>query len=236
MDESKILETVEVFGKGKVVTRKDGQKRYGYLVKCDHCDKIHPKEKSDVIKGIKSNKKFFCSMVCKGKDDSKNGLIPVSCKQCGKSFSKHLSQIKSTNNNFCTKSCAATYNNKHKEYGTRRSKQEKYIEDRIALAYPALNCHYNRKDTIDSELDFYFPDLKLAIQINGITHYEPIYGQIKLASIQKLDQEKRDKCEQMGIKMFEMNCSKDSYINQKLLHKRWLEFEQILKNNMPQDD
>lgn len=38
--------------------------------------------------------------------------MKVRCKQCEIEFDKHPNQIKKTNNNFCTKSCAATYNNK----------------------------------------------------------------------------------------------------------------------------
>lgn len=35
----------------------------------------------------------------------------VTCKQCGKEFHKTNSQIKRTKNNFCSRSCAASYNN-----------------------------------------------------------------------------------------------------------------------------
>lgn len=35
----------------------------------------------------------------------------VSCSQCGKEFNKLPSQIKKTNNNFCSQSCAAIFNN-----------------------------------------------------------------------------------------------------------------------------
>ena len=45
---------------------------------------------------------------------------------------------------------------------------------------------YNNSTTISSELDFYFPQLKLAIEINGIVHYEPIYGSNKFDKINLL--------------------------------------------------
>jgi hypothetical protein len=32
-------------------------------------------------------------------------------------------------------------------------------------------------------LDFYFPELRFAIELNGITHYEPIYGEDKFEKI-----------------------------------------------------
>lgn len=38
-------------------------------------------------------------------------MVLVSCKNCYKQFNKQPSQIKKTNNNFCSKSCAAKLNN-----------------------------------------------------------------------------------------------------------------------------
>jgi hypothetical protein len=37
----------------------------------------------------------------------------VNCRNCGLKFSKVLSQIKKTSNDFCSSSCAAVYNNKN---------------------------------------------------------------------------------------------------------------------------
>ena len=93
-----------------------------------------------------------------------------------------------------------------------------------------MNCLYNNKEAIESELDFYFPEFKLAIQINGISHYAPIYGDKKFASIQAMDIEKKIKCKELDIILYEIDCRNDSYINEKLLNTRWLEFEGILKN------
>ena len=88
-----------------------------------------------------------------------------------------------TKNNFCSKSCAAIFNNKNKEYGIRRSKIEVLIEDMIKSDFPNISFSCNNKSIIESELDFYFPELKIAIQINGPTHYKPIYGQEKFVQI-----------------------------------------------------
>ena len=120
-------------------------------------------------------------------------------------------------NSFCSKSCAATFNNKNKnkKFGTRRSKLEVFIENMLVIEYPNLEFTCNQKSIIGSELDFYFPALKLAVQINGIFHYEPIYGQDKLSQIQKMDQEKRNACEEQDIQMFELDCSSDKYLNKK---------------------
>ena len=90
-----------------------------------------------------------------------------------------------TKNNFCSRSCSATFNNKNKTYGTRRSKLEVFLEKELIKLYPDLLFHFNRKDTINSELDIYIPSLKLAFELNGIFHYEPIYGDNKLSPLDK---------------------------------------------------
>jgi hypothetical protein len=60
--------------------------------------------------------------------------------------------------------------------------------------YTTVDIHFNRKDTIGSELDIYFPSLRLGIELNGIFHYEPIFGQDKLDKIQVNDTNKYKAC------------------------------------------
>jgi len=64
---------------------------------------------------------------------------------------------------------------------------------------------FNVKTTIGSELDIYVPDLKLAIEIQGIFHYQPVFGIKKFENIQRNDVEKRKKCEEFGIKLVEID-------------------------------
>lgn len=204
-----------------------GKNRLCYLIECDWCHKLHYKATYEVEKGNQRNGVFFCSKVCFNKHQEKI-FIEVACANCFKKFLKLPCQIKKTNNNFCTKSCAATYNNKHKKYGTRRSKLEIYIEENLKQIFSNLLFKCNEKETIGSELYFYFPNLKIAIQLNGIFHYEPIYGDEKLLSIQKLDVEKREKCSNLGIQLYEINCSTDKYLNKILKEQRWNQVKNIL--------
>lgn len=142
----------------------------------------------------------YCSTKC-FYEDTISKRINCECQQCTKKFTKVYSQLNKTTNNFCSRSCSATYNNKNKTSGTRRSKLETYLEEQLAVLYPDLEIHYNRKDTIQSELDIYIPSLKLAFELNGIFHYEPIFGDSKLNKIQTNDQNKFQLCQQHGISL-----------------------------------
>ena len=82
------------------------------------------------------------------------------------------------------------------------------MHTKIAESYPTLEVIYNGKDVIESELDVYFPTLKLAMEIQGPSHFLPIFGEEKLAAEQKNDQDKRDKCKEMGITLVEIDISK----------------------------
>ena len=125
----------------------------------------------------------------------------VSCIQCGKNIVKLPNQIKKHKNVFCTSSCAATYNNTHKTKGTRVSKLENWLATQLRLLYPTEEIHFNRKDAINSELDIYFPALQLAFELNGIFHYEPIYGSEKLSQIKNNDDRKFQACLERGIEL-----------------------------------
>lgn len=77
--------------------------------------------------------------------------------------------------------------------------------------YPNEEILFNDKTAINSELDIYFPRLKLAFELNGIFHYEPIYGKEKLRQIQNNDQRKFFLCQQKGISLCVIDASKENY-------------------------
>ena len=139
----------------------------------------------------------------------------VNCKQCDIVFEKLPNQIKKSPNHFCSKSCAVSYHNTHKTKGNRRSKLEFWLEEQLTKLYPNLEVHFNRKDTINSELDIYIPSLKLAFELNGIFHYEPIYGFDKLNQIQNNDSNKFQKCIENEISLCIIDVSKQNYFKPK---------------------
>ena len=144
---------------------------------------------------------------------------------------------------FCNSSCAATYNNTHKTHGTRKSKLECYLETKLKELYPTLEFHFNKKDAINSELDIYIPLLKLAFELNGIYHYEPIHGAKKLSEIQNNDHRKFQACLERNIELCIIDSSKLAYfkesnvkpyleIVQKIVDQK-IKAEEIILKNLP---
>jgi hypothetical protein len=178
----------------------------------------------------RANKNHFCTPKCKTNHYTKNKS--VKCKQCGLIFSKQFSKIAA--NNFCTHSCSATYNNTHKTHGTRRSKLEKWLEEKLKEKYPQLEIHFNRKDAINSELDIYIPGLKLAFELNGIYHYEPIHGLEKLNSVKNNDKRKFQACLERGIELCIIDTSSFTYFKEDKA-KNFLEILELLISNKLSD-
>ena len=188
------------------------------MYKCDHCElifktpqargghqRVHslkPRSGIDIQKAIERNKLLL-----------KNNEIayyanPILCKQCNcivpyvkARRRRNDRKFKIYKNIFCTHSCAARYNNTHKTTGNRRSKLEVWLENKLINLYPELEIHFNRKDTINSELDVYIPMLKVAFELNGIYHYVPIHGIELLTRIKNNDNKKIQACIEQGIEL-----------------------------------
>jgi len=183
---------------------------------CEICSNIFYKSKRDILKVLNGERTGkYCSKICKsiGRRTKKE----MTCTNCGKTFNKIPSQIH--DNNFCSSSCAAIYNNTHKTKGNRRSKLEKYLEEQLNLLYPDLEILFNSKEIINSELDIYLPKIKLAFELNGIFHYESIYGQNKLDQIQNNDNRKFQACIEKGINLCIIDTSKQKYFKEQTSQK-----------------
>lgn len=142
----------------------------------------------------------YCSVICSG--IAKRQRITLCCSQCNKKFESIKYRKKSkSGNSYCSRSCSVTYNNTHKTIGTRRSKLEVWLEQQLKTMYPELIILFNNKETINSELDIYMPSLNIAFELNGIFHYEPIYGSDKLNKIQNNDNRKFQACLEKNISL-----------------------------------
>ena len=78
--------------------------------------------------------------------------------------------------------------------------------------YPDLDIHFNKRDAIGSELDIYIPSLRLAFELNGIFHFEPIYGPKKLGQIQNNDVSKTKLCHEAKIDLCVIDTSGQKYV------------------------
>ena len=181
---------------------------------CKKCNKkFNRSSKNDHYNRIKKGD-VFCSKDCfyeyckKGKK--------LKCKYCNKKIYRKQSEINKNTTGFffCGRSCSAKHRNLNKQFGTKISKLEKYIKNKLEHIYPDLEIHFNRKDAINSELDIYIPSLKLAFELNGVFHYEPIFGDDKLSKIKNNDQRKFQACLENKIELCIIDTSKQKYFKE----------------------
>ena len=187
------------------------------LLKCKTCSGFFKKPKNQVQASVNNNKSgkrkiqmSFCSRKCYS--IAQVTSLTKNCTNCQKEIFVPLHDTKRRDNFFCSHSCSATYNNINKTHGYRRSKLEIWLESKFTELYPALEIHFNRKDAINSELDIYIPGLKLAFELNGIFHYEDIYG--TLDKIQNNDRRKLQACAERGIAFCVIDTSGQKYFKE----------------------
>lgn len=179
---------------------------------CEHCHATYYKTKRLSRYAIiyEKSSKAFCSKQCRSVYTTD---VTEPCANCTRLVTRNVAERKSVKNVFCGHSCAASYNNKHKKYGVLRSKLEIFLEEKLRELYPSLTIIANGKEAIESELDFYFPELRFAIELNGPTHYEPIYGQDKFEKIVSNDKQKMIRCYERGIELMIVDVSKVHHMN-----------------------
>lgn len=130
------------------------------------------------------------------------------CKECGDLITSKDAK------KYCNRSCAASYNNKHKTTGVRRSKLEKWIEEQLTEDFPELDIRFNDRELLDGlELDVYIPDLRFAVEINGIFHYEPIYDEDKFNKRVDRDNQKQRLCNEEGVELMVVNTSEQGHFS-----------------------
>lgn len=168
---------------------------------CKLCKKEFIREKEVIIHTIKNHKNCgYCSTSCHNK--SKINKIKTKCKTCDKDIIVRYQSWKNNkdNNCFCSYTCSAIFRNKNKTSGYKRSKMEIYIEEKLNKAFPNCKIICNETKILDGlELDFYIPEFNLAFELNGITHYKPIYGQERFERSLYSDKRKAELCKEKQI-------------------------------------
>ena len=184
-------------------------------LQCAKCHKtFYLTKKAVLISGKPGRRETgeYCSRSCCNSDNET--LVELECNQCGVKFNRELYRVRH-GNQFCSSSCSARYNNTHKKHGTRVSKLEVWLQSKLTQGYQELEFHFNQKSAINSELDIYIPSMRLAFELNGIFHYEPIYGVEKLGSIQSNDQRKFQACLEQGIELCIIDVSQMVHFKEK---------------------
>ena len=219
----KPLYTQEQFDKSKTTDK--------LPCECYSCNNTFFKTKKDisyVLNGKKNKIGKYCNCC---KNTVRKNKQKLNCTQCDKEFLKRPSEIKKSNNHFCSQSCSCIYHNAHKTTGNRRSKLESWLELKLICLYPDKKILFNDKTMINSELDICFPDLKLAFELNGIFHYEPIYGQNKLDKTQNNDNRKFQACLEQGIELCIIDVSQQKYFKESTSQKYFDIIIEIISKN-----
>lgn len=165
------------------------------IVKCEQCGKLFQRHPSTIIK----NKHQFCSFDCY--KIFRTAKTTHHCAECGKEILRIKSRTINRQFIFCSKRCKGKYWSTHKTWGSSRSKFEIYAEQELTQLYPLLEINFNDTKTINAELDIYIASLKLAFEINGIFHYEPIFGADRLLRAQNNEQRKFQACLEHNIEL-----------------------------------
>lgn len=169
---------------------------------------------------------LYCSFECRKNNKKK---YEHTCVGCNISF---ISTEKDSK--YCSRSCRSINlklsSYAHKSGGKSRSQIELFVEENLTKDFPHIKFVFNDKETIGSELDVYIPELKMAIEINGIIHYEPIYGQEKLTKVQNRDKQKMINCYNLGIELIVIPLGKKG-LTKKQTQEVYQEIFNIIKNN-----
>ncbi len=144
---------------------------------------------------------------------TKRKMVP--CLLCGKLVSRRLCDIKTYARTYCSKSCAMKDRVQRGEVPRKkfkRSKAEAYLSGRLRNEFPSLKVLENSRDLLPQrlEIDILVPAAKVAIELNGPTHYLPIFGEEELKKVKNRDVIKRDTLAEEGYEFVTIDISSTS--------------------------
>jgi very-short-patch-repair endonuclease len=168
---------------------------------CEQCKKHFVRAPSLT----EDRKNLFYSKRCA--DQSLFKQVNVECLKCKKQFTKSPCYMERTRHSFCSPACFS----KHRF-------DESFVESEFEKLVKPLGVPYERNDRKmlgGLELDFWFPSIRYAVEVNGATHYEPIYGEEVLAAQKSRDRRKHKMCNDRGITLRRVkpgDCKRETYL------------------------
>ena len=188
---------------------------------CKKCGKEFQRSKCYVEQHKKQNSKnTFCSLKCSTTylNNILKRRVNCECEHCGKSIERVLSEFTNYKHHYCSNNCLIKSKITLPRGG--RSKLEEWFEEKLRLLYPKLKFEFNNREILDGlELDIYIPELKIAIEINGIFHYEPIFGNKGLTNQKKRDTNKVIQCAKKEIDLCIIDTSSFKHFKEKKAQK-----------------
>jgi len=178
----------------------------GKTVSCHGCGANcykYPNQLRDNISGL-----HFCSRDCSDKfkvNKAARQNRDIVCSQCSANFQRYSTQKGKHGKEFCSRSCRMKYFNIHHKInegsGLSVSYPEEYLNVKLTTEFKDLVISRNNRTFLECgyEMDFFFPDLKFAIEVNGPIHYMPIFGGVRLDAVQAKDSTKYAEMNHKGI-------------------------------------
>ena len=191
--------------------------------KCPQCDEVFVPRHSAIWKMNQGlTKKLFCSRNCRVLHYQRRITMP--CKICSKSTTRLLSEHRKSKsgNLFCSPECGTIWSNYVGKKFHTRSALEVQIEDQIKADFPGLEVVCSSNSAIGAEIDIYFPQMGIGVEIQGAYHYYPVRGDWdKFMKTLRNDARKIKMAKDAGIKLYVLDASKlrgqrafDSYYSQ----------------------
>lgn len=193
---------------------------------CTNCSKEYfkpPAKASEINKDknfcCRECYKDWCATNClksySGKGRKGGDITNYKCDSCSKDIFVNEDRkrtSKKLNKFFCGRSCRSKYVHKHinPTKFANKSFPQQVIKSILTKHYPNLKIEENCRTRLKSgcELDLFCPSISFAIEVNGPTHYTPIFGEEKFLSIKNRDSIKYAECYEQEISLFIIDVSK----------------------------